>query len=317
MEVTGPMDAAIEVANVSCRYTRHAEVVRDLTFAVRPGSIFALLGPNGAGKTTTIRVLMNMIRPARGVARVLGIETTRLGPRERAQIGYVSENQKLPLWMTVAHFLEYCRPFYPTWDERFSRALVEEFDLPLHTALGHVSRGMRIKAALVSALAFRPRVLVLDEPFSGLDPVMRDDLVRGVLQLADQEQWTVIVSSHDLDEVERLVDDVGFLDGGHLVLAEPFAELQGRFRSVEVTVADGGDTSAAADGGPDGFPEDWIGVTRANRVVRFVETRFSSDESPHRIREAFPGARIDDRPMTLREIFIALARHRRGREVSR
>ncbi len=101
------MDAAIEVANVSCRNARRAEVVRDLTFAVRPGSIFALLGPNGAGKTTTIRVLMNMIRPARGVASVLGIETTRRGPRERAQTGYVSENQKLPLWMTVAHFLVY------------------------------------------------------------------------------------------------------------------------------------------------------------------------------------------------------------------
>jgi ABC-type multidrug transport system ATPase subunit len=303
------MNAAIDVANLSCRYGRRAEVVRDLTFAVRAGSIFALLGPNGVGKTTTIRVLMNMIRPAAGVARVLGVETTRLGPRELAQIGYVSENQKLPLWMTVDQFLTYCRPFYPTWDDGFSRTLIDEFDLPLHSKIGHLSRGMRIKAALVSALAFRPRILVLDEPFSGLDPVMRDDLVHGVLQLADQEQWTVLVSSHDLDEVERLVDDVGFLDGGRLVLAEPFTELQSRFRAVEVTVPDATPETS--------LPESWIGVTRTNRVVRFVETRFAAEEFPQRVRAVFPGARVEDRPMTLREIFLALARHRRGQEVPR
>jgi ABC-2 type transport system ATP-binding protein len=298
------MDAAIEIAHLSCRYARRAEVVRDLTLAVRPGSIFALLGPNGAGKTTTIRVLMNMIRPSAGMARVLGVETTRLGPRERAQIGYVSENQQLPLWMTVDQLLGYCRPFYPTWDEAFSRTLIDGFDLPRHSKIGHLSRGMRIKAALVSALAFRPRVLVLDEPFSGLDPVMRDDLVHGVLQLADQEQWTVLISSHDLDEVERLVDDVGFLDGGHLVLAESFTELQGRFRAVELTVPEAASATS--------FPESWIGVTRANRVVHFVETRFAPDVFPQRVRAAFPGARVGDRPMTLREIFLALARHRRG-----
>ena len=303
------MDAAIEVANLSCRYRRRANVVRDLTFAVRPGSIFALLGPNGAGKTTTILVLMNMIRPAGGTARVLGVETTRLGPRERAQIGYVSENQKLPLWMTVEQFLSFCRPFYPTWDERFSRSLIEEFRLPLQTTLGHLSRGMRIKAALVSSLAFRPRVLVLDEPFSGLDPVMRDDLVRGVLQMAEQEQWTVLISSHDLDEVERLVDDVGFLDGGGLVLAEPFASLQGRFRAFEVTLSEPAVEQT-------GFPDSWIGVSQTNRLVRFVDTRFSPGESPQGMRAVFPDAHIEDRPMTLREIFLALARHRRGQEVA-
>jgi ABC-2 type transport system ATP-binding protein len=277
------MDAAIEVTNLSCRYARRAEVVRDLTFTVWPGSIFALLGPNGAGKTTTIRVLMNMIRPAGGVARVLGVEATRLGPRERAQIGYVSENQQLPLWMTADQFLAFCRPFYPTWDESFSRRLIDEFDLPLHKRLDHLSRGMRIKAALVSALAFRPRVLVLDEPFSGLDPVMRDDLVHGVLQLADQEQWTVLISSHDLDEVERLVDDVGFLDGGRLVLAESFTELQGRFRAVEVTVPEAASETS--------LPDSWIGVTHANRIVRFVETRFAAEEFPRRVHAVFPGAR--------------------------
>ena len=105
----------IETTQLSRRYWR-TEAVHDLTLAVPAGSVFALLGPNGAGKTTTIKVLMNLLRPSAGVARVLGVDSIRLGERELAQIGYVSENQQLPLWMTVRQLLDYCRPFYPTWD---------------------------------------------------------------------------------------------------------------------------------------------------------------------------------------------------------
>src|SRR5687767_15971650 len=120
--------------------------------------------------------------------------------------------------MTVAELLAYCRPFYPTWDERLSRKLLDDFELPAGVRISRLSRGMRVKAALVTALAYRPRLLVLDEPFSGLDPVVRDDLVHGVLERAGEEQWSVLLASHDLDEVEPLVDDVAFLDGGRTVV---------------------------------------------------------------------------------------------------
>jgi ABC-type sugar transport system ATPase subunit len=101
------MDPVIETADLSCRYGRH-EALHDVTFAVQPGSIFGLLGPNGAGKTTTVRVLMNILRPTRGIARVLGTDTRRLGPSQLQMIGYVSENQELPLWMTVEQLLAFC-----------------------------------------------------------------------------------------------------------------------------------------------------------------------------------------------------------------
>jgi ABC-2 type transport system ATP-binding protein len=122
-----------------------------------------------------IRALMNIIRPSAGEARVLGVDTRRLGPRELETIGYVPENQDMPGWMTLAELLAYCRPFYPAWDDALSAKLVSDFALPLGVKLGRMSRGMRLKAALISALAYRPRLLVLDEPFSGLDPVVRDD----------------------------------------------------------------------------------------------------------------------------------------------
>jgi ABC-2 type transport system ATP-binding protein len=316
MEVNGnSMEPPVTTEHLTCRYGR-TEAVRDLTLTVEPGAIFALLGPNGAGKTTTIRTLLNILRPASGHATVFGVDSGSLSARELAAIGYVSENQKLPSWMTVDDLLAYCRPFYPSWDEPLCEKLITDFDLPRGTRISRLSRGMRIKAALVASLAYRPRLLVLDEPFGGLDPVVRDDLVHGVLELAGQEQWTVFLSSHDLDEVERLVDTVAFLDAGQLVLCEPFEELHARFKRIEVTI-DPGSVPPPADGAvrlpPDRTSADWISAQQAGRIVRFVETRYGAGETERRAQAAFSGTRVDTFSMSLREIFVAIARERRAR----
>jgi ABC-2 type transport system ATP-binding protein len=323
MEVKGEsMEPAITTADLTCRYGR-TEAVRGLSLTVDPGSIFALLGPNGAGKTSTVRMLMNILRPSGGRATVLGVDSRRLGVHELATIGYVSENQKLPMWMTVDELLAFCRPLYRSWDESLCRKLLADFDLRGDAKIASLSRGMRVKAALVSSLAYRPRLLVLDEPFSGLDPVVRDDLVHGVLELAGQEQWTVFISSHDLDEVERLVDTVAFIDAGRLVLAEPFDDLHARFRRVEVTTAADVGAELAPPSGPtatsgpsklgpyDNMSETWIGAEQAGRVVRFVDTRYVEGDTERNARERFAGTRVDVHPMTLREIFVAIVRARR------
>ncbi len=199
------MNSVITTQNLTRRYGEVA-AVSGLTLTVPEGSIYAFLGANGAGKTTTIKTLMNILTPSSGSARVLGVNSTLLGPKEFAQIGYVSENQRLPEWMTVEQLINFCRPMYPTWDPAFCTKLLEEFDLPLDRKLKHLSRGMKMKAALLTSLAYRPRLLVLDEPFSGLDPLVRDEVIRGMLELTEQENWTVLISSHDIDEVERLAD---------------------------------------------------------------------------------------------------------------
>jgi ABC-2 type transport system ATP-binding protein len=299
------MDPVIATEHVTCRYGRH-EALHDVTFTVQPGTIFALLGPNGAGKTTTLRVLMNILRATSGQATVLGVDARRLGPAQLQTIGYVSENQELPLWMTVAEFLAYCRPFYPAWDDALCASLVNDFQLPPRMRLGRLSRGMRVKAALISALAYRPRLLVLDEPFSGLDPVVRDDLIHGVLGRAGDEAWSVLISSHDLDDVERLVDHVGFLDAGRLVLCEPMSALQHRFRRLEITLA--GDEPRAWR---ERAPGDWLGTTAAGRLVRTVATKYQPDETERVALDLFPGAHVEVAPMSLRETFVALARKTR------
>jgi len=300
------MDHAIVTSNLNCRYGA-VKALTDLTLRVETGTIFALLGPNGAGKTSTLRVLMNIIPPASGSATVLGVDSRKLGPGELATIGYVSENQHIPRWMTVDQLIAFCKPLYSTWDDSLCDTLIRQFDLPRDVRLGRMSRGMRVKAALVSSLAYRPRLLVLDEPFSGLDPVVRDDLVRGVLELAGDERWTVVISSHDLDEVERLVDAVGFIDNGRLVLSERFSDLHARFRRIDLTASEWPSPPAA-------LPT-WLGVQQSGRLLRFIESQYVDGETERRLAAMAPEAVIDVQPMTLREIFIALVR--RQREVSR
>jgi ABC-2 type transport system ATP-binding protein len=291
----------IETDNLTRRFGR-TEAVHDLTLAVPEGSVCALLGANGAGKSTTIKLLMNLLAPTAGSARVLGVDTRKLGERERAQIGYVSENQQMPLWMTVRQLLDYCRPFYPTWDRALEKTLLAQFVLPEDRKLKHLSRGMLMKVALLSSLAYRPKLLVLDEPFSGLDPLVREEFVRGVLEVSETGNWTVFVSSHDIEEVERLCDRVVLLDAGRKSVDETTESLQARFRRVEMT-------GAQQDSRPSAAMLNW---EQSGSLTRFVATDYVGESTERTWREKFPGASVTVQPLSLREIFITLAKQARS-----
>jgi ABC-2 type transport system ATP-binding protein len=294
------MKPIIEIRDLRKRF-RKTVAVDGLNLAVPEGAVMAFLGPNGAGKTTTIKCLLNIHEPDAGAASVLGVDSRRLGSAEFRRIAYVSENQDLPLWMTVRQFIDYCRPMYPAWDAAFAGKLLKQFDLPPDARLKSLSRGMKMKAALLSSLAYRPKLVVLDEPFSGLDPLVRDELIRGMLELTGNEGWTVFVSSHDIEEVERMADRVAILHHGRLQLDESAEELQARFRTVEVVLSS--DESRAQ-----AFPETWLNVESAGRLLRFTESRFVENELSAAVTKHLPGARqFQARPMTLREIFLALA----------
>ena len=290
----------IEIRQLTRRYGR-LEAVHELSLDVPAGSVCALLGPNGAGKTTTLKVLLNLLPPTRGEARMLGVDSRKLSPRELQQIGYVSESQQQPDWMTVRQFLDYCRPFYPTWDTALEKTLLARFDLPPGRKLKHLSRGMRVKAILLSVLAFRPKVLVLDEPFSGLDPVVREDVTSGLLETAQAGDWTVLLASHDIEEVERLADRVALLEAGRVWLDETVESLLKRFRRVEVDLQEGPAQTNA-------LPGTWLKFERAGNRVTFVDSRYDREATEPACRARFPEAAVTARPMTLREIYIALAR---------
>jgi ABC-2 type transport system ATP-binding protein len=293
------MDLAIETEDLTCRYGR-TRAVDALTMQVPAGSIYALLGPNGAGKTTTLKTLLNLRTPASGRAAVLGVDSRALGPADLARIGYVSEQQHVPSNLTIGEIEAFCRPWYPTWDADLANELRQQFGLDPAARIRTLSRGTRIKVQCLLALAPRPRLLVLDEPFSGLDPVVRDDLTSGVLSLADRDGWSVLLTSHEMDDVERLADHVGFLAGGRLLLEEPMASLLGRFRRVEVNLPAGTEPPARP-------PKSWLGFSVDGRAARFVESQ-ATPAAEAAWREAFPGAAIEASRMSLRDVFVALSR---------
>ena len=283
---------------------RSVRVLDHLNLTVPQGSVFGLAGPNGAGKTTTIKILMNILRPNSGQATVLGVDSRALGPETLANIGYVSENQELPEWMTVKYLLAYLKPFYPSWDDQRAAQLIRQFDLPLDRQLRHLSRGMRMKAALAASLAYRPPLLIMDEPFSGLDPLVREELIEGLLESAGET--TILISSHDLAEIESFASHIGYLDRGRLQLSEEMTSLTARFREVEVMV----------DSPPlvpldRPWPAHWLRPETSPALVRFVETHFDAERTPAEIRRLFGDVRnISAHPMPLRAIFITLARDR-------
>lgn len=295
------METAIETRKLARRFGGKTAVA-DLTLRVPRGGLFVLAGPNGAGKSTTIKMLMNLLRPTSGDATVLGTDSGELGPETFRQIGYVSEDQRLPEWLTVRELLAMVAPLYPTWDAALCASLCKRFSLPPERRIRELSRGMRMKAALLSALAFRPRLLVLDEPFSGLDPLVRDELAQGILELAEEEGWAVFLSTHDLAEVERLADHLGILNEGVLRVCEPVERLQARFRQVRVALGTGAPP-------PGGLPASWLLPAQEGGVLSFVESAYDEQVGEAAIRRAMPGcAEVALSALSLRELFVVLAK---------
>lgn len=280
-------------------YRRHA-ALRGVSLAVPEGSIYALIGENGAGKTTTIKTLLNIMMPSSGRAEVLGVDSRRLSPREFAQIGYVSENQQLPRRLTVGAYLAYLRPFYPTWDLALERTLVAELQLPLDRKIRDLSHGVRMKASLACALCYRPKLLVLDEPFSGLDPLVRDELMERLLQQADE--MTVFLSSHELDEIEGSTTYVAYLENGRILIQESMASLAQRAREVRVTLLSNASIPAKA-------PSNWVNLQAEGSVLTFLDLGYESEVLKAALNTTLPEIReLTVQPAPLRSIFTALAR---------
>jgi ABC-2 type transport system ATP-binding protein len=296
-------DAVISIENLSKRYGR-LTVLDHLSLEVGRASVFGLIGSNGVGKTTTIKILMNILRADSGESRVLGVPSSRLGPAEFEKIGYVSENQQLPGWMTIDYLLQYLKPFYPTWNSDYAQALLEQFKLPRDRKLRQLSRGMWMKTALLTALAYHPRLLVLDEPFGGLDPLVREDLIQGLIDSANET--TLFISSHDLADIESFATHIAFLSEGRLQFSEEMTSLTARFREVEVLV-----NSPVMLCDCPGWPANWLRPETSPVLIRFIETLFEPERTHSQIRQIFGNVQqVSMHPMPLRDIFVTLARSR-------
>lgn len=202
------------------RHFRRADALNGVSLSVPRGCVYGLVGENGAGKTTLIKHILGALKAKHGSVRVFGKDPVAEAVAVLADIGYLSEGRDMPGWMTIRQLLRYTAAFYPKWDPAFAQQLLADFELDPGQKVRHLSRGKRALAGLVLALAHRPALLVLDEPSSGLDPIVRKDILGAIVRTVADEGRTVFFSSHLLDEIERVADYVTVLAHGRVALTD-------------------------------------------------------------------------------------------------
>jgi ABC-2 type transport system ATP-binding protein len=296
------MTHIVEVRSLTHAYGA-TEAIHDVGFALPAGEILGLIGPNGAGKTTTLQILGGVLLPRSGSACVLGQPCARLDPATRAAIGFVSERLQLPEQMKAGALIDFCRSFHADWDAELAERLRRDFGLDRDARVRALSRGQRAKLAYLLAVSYRPRLLLLDEPFGGLDPLARSEILDEMLALVAETGCSVLVATHDLGEVERITDRVALLHTGRLVFCEPVDAVLERHRRVRLTFDS--DRSCEAH-----RLERGIEPHREGRVLEYVETE------DRKATDAPKEARVETHAMSLEEIFVAWTRHLNRRAVS-
>jgi len=222
-------ESVVAVSDLSRRFGRKV-VLDNVSLYVPKGSVFGLVGENGAGKTTLIKHILGLLKPESGAVRVFGREPASDPVEVLGRIGYLSEQPDLPGWMRVDEFMRYSKAFYPKWDAAYAEQLLVQFGLNPGQRLNTLSKGQLAKAGLLIAQAHRPDLLLLDEPSSGLDPMVRRDILEAVIRTVADEGRTVFFSSHLLEEIERVSDQVAMLHRGKLVLCGALDEIKSRHR---------------------------------------------------------------------------------------
>ena len=224
-------DAVVVIRGLS-RYFGPKVVLSRIDLSIQRGTVLGLVGGNGAGKTTLIKHILGLLQAEQGMVQVFGINPVANPPAVLSRIGYLSEDRDLPNWMRVDELLSYTRAFFPDWDPLFADELLDMFELTPFQKIKTLSRGQLARVGLLTALAHRPALLVLDEPSSGLDPVVRRDILGAIIRTVADEGRTVLFSSHLLDEVERVADQVAMLANGRIVLNDSLDNIKARQRVV-------------------------------------------------------------------------------------
>ena len=226
-------EPVIAVSSLTRRFGAHT-ALDAVTLTVPRGAVYGLVGANGAGKTTLIRHILGLLRAESGSVRVFGHDPVAEPVAVLSRVGYLSEENDLPSWMRVDELIRYSRAFHPNWDDLYASELRRAFGLDPAGKIGSLSKGQKARAGLLVALAYRPELLVLDEPSSGLDPIVRRDILGAVIRTIADEGRTVLFSSHLLDEVEQVADHVTMIREGKISLSSPLRELKNAHRGASL-----------------------------------------------------------------------------------
>jgi ABC-2 type transport system ATP-binding protein len=296
----------IQVTDLTRRFGA-TTALDSVSLSVARGRVHGLVGANGAGKTTLIRHVLGLLRAQSGSVRVFGLDPVADPVGVLSRLGYLSEENDLPDWMRVHELLAYSRAFRPAWDDDYADELGRTFGLDPSARVGALSKGQKARAGLLVALAYRPELLVLDEPSSGLDPIVRRDILAAVMRSIAQEGRTVLFSSHLLHEVEQVADHVTMISRGRIVLSAPLPDIRETHRSFTIGFRE-----------PRDPPPEIAGLLRWDRHGDdwAVLGRGASAELGRAI-VAHGGTIAAERTPTLDEVFVAYAGESAGSDEER
>ncbi|HTC52218.1 MAG TPA: ABC transporter ATP-binding protein [Steroidobacteraceae bacterium] len=276
-----------------------------LNLSLPQGQIMGLVGPNGAGKSTTIRLLMGLVAADAGAIEALGFRIPDQVEQAKRAIAFVSDDMRLFSNATLDWHMRFVASIYPQWDELYARQLLKRFNLRAEQTVTKLSRGEHVKALLLLALARRPALLVLDEPTSGLDPVARHELLAELMEIVRDERRSILFSSHNTQDVERICDQIAFIDRGRLVDSRDKESFLERWRRISVDVPTGVVLPRLADVVDVSLGERVAVLTTDNYLP---QTQALLEQSGGRVR--------DVQRMSLEEIFVACVMRSREREPS-
>src|SRR5213594_2918343 len=226
-------ESVIDISDLTRRFGGKTALA-SVSLSLPRGGVYGLVVANGAGKTTLIKHILGLLRAESGSVRVFGQDPVADPVAVLSRIGYLSEENDLPAWMRVGELIDYSRAFYPAWDDAYAEELRQAFALDGTAKIKTLSRGQKARAGILIALAHRPELLVLDEPSSGLDPIVRRDILGAVIRTIADEGRTVLFSSHLLEEVEQVADYVTMIHQGAIALSAPLDEIKESHRCVAV-----------------------------------------------------------------------------------
>jgi len=306
---TGP-SPLVEMQDVSRRFGSTV-ALDQVSLSVPLGGVYGLVGANGAGKTTLIKHVLGLLKAKSGTVRVFAKDPVKDPVGVLGRIGYLSEDRELPEWMRIDELMRYTQAYFPSWDQGYAGELCRTFGLDVSMPVKDLSRGMRAQAGLIAAVAHRPELLVLDEPSSGLDPVVRRDILTAIVRAVAEEGRTVLFSSHLLNEVELMSDHVAMIHNGALVLKGELDAIKGQHHHVRIHFAEAPPRPPELPGAlcVEGQGRDWTAVCNG------------SMEGILQVVPEMGGTVLDHRNASIEEIFVvrqlrahpAGFRHDRGR----
>lgn len=287
-------ESVVDIKGVSRSFGKKV-ALDEVDLSVPKGCVVGLVGENGAGKTTLLKHVLGLFKARTGSVRVFGKDPVEDPEAVLGEVGYLSEVRDLPDWMKIGELMSYTKAFFPSWDDAFAEELREMFELSLDQKVKTLSRGQRARAGLIAAIAHRPQLLVLDEPSSGLDPVVRRDILSAIIRTVADEGRTVLFSSHLLDEVQRVSDHVAMLHLGKMLLTSPMDEVLTSHHRLTVRFKQPLDSPLKLDGALrcEGEGREWTVLCNGEQAS--VEAQLSQ----------INGEVVDRAAPTLDEIFVA------------